>query len=246
MMTNLIRIIRKRLKHFFATEGAKLREMTFQEKRSYIWMYYKIQIIAAVFLIFMFGSLINTWFINPPKQEYLYIAWLGEFAMPTTLDNLADKLSVIVTDPNRQAVAVTSYAETGDPQMDMALSARFFGRMQTESLDLVLLDYHELNGLASMGAFRPVRDIAQATADNPVLYQKITERMVTITYVCSVSDVEITEMIAISLTGVPFLENLGLSTEDLFLTMIFNSENIYETAKAMEVIFGMWTEDEYQ
>jgi len=245
-MTNLIRIIRKKLKHFFTVERAKLKEMTFAEKRDYIWTYYKIQIMATLFLVFMFGSLINTWFINPPKQEYLYIAWLGEFAMPATLDNLAERLSVIVTDPDRETVAVTAYAETGDPQMDMALSARFFGRMQTQALDLVLLDYYELNGLASMGAFRPVRDIAQAGLDNPALYQKITERMVAITYICNVSDAEITDMLAISLAGVPLLEEVGLSTDNLFLTMIFNSENTYKAAKAMEVIFGMWTEDAYQ
>ncbi len=49
--------IKKNIKNFFKTEGEKLKKMTFSEKLSYIWSYYKVPIIITIGFIVLAVSL---------------------------------------------------------------------------------------------------------------------------------------------------------------------------------------------
>jgi len=225
------------IRKFFATEWAKLKPMNFTDKRQYIWEYYKVQIIIFVLAILAIGYIINTTIINPPKREYLYISWQGVFVLPSHLDELGEKLNVITKDPDREIVAVRSYLLTGDHQIDQALVTRFFATIHIGGLHSAMATSETVVGLAEEGIIKPVHEVlAQVKILDPDLYDYLSTRVSEITFETD-SGTYITDKMAISLYEAPLLIELGIPTDDLYLTVIINSTHYYQIAKALIVVF---------
>ena len=225
------------IKNFFKTEWNKLKVMSFRDKRQYIWEYYKLHIIFGGIAIAILGSIINTVFINPPRREYLYIAWAGSFILPAHLEALEERLEVIVSDPERYLVRVTSYAPTENLEMDMALQQRFFAMISVGAIDLYVISSEEhVHGVAEFGLIRPIYDVVDAMAAlDPVFHAKMLERLVVITYIDPEGDGEakITNAMAVSLEGSPLLEATGLWSDGLYVGFVSTSTRHYESAKAL-------------
>ena len=229
-------MIKKKIKHFFRTERAKFREMTFTEKRQYIWEYYKLQIFAAALLIFLIGYLINHIFINPPKTDYLYIAWVGEQTAPSILTDIGESLSIIVNNPYRESVSVHSYAFTDNPQIDSMTQQRFFAMLQVGSIDLFLTPHQGVIELAESELSRPMNEVMQYVATiNPELYRQVTEQLAIITF--ELDGYTYTEAMAVSLANTPFFEYLNINANDIYLAVVINTQNFDRIAKALEAIF---------
>jgi len=228
------------IKNFFRTEHAKLREMTFTEKRQYIWEYYKLHIFGFLIFAFLVGSLLNAWIFNPRPQEYLYVVWMSGRVSIEQLSTLSEELNVIVEDPEREIVAVASYALTGDIQIDSALRTRFIALFQIGSLD-VFMSTREglLEEILPEGFIQPVNEIMYELSNiNPTLYAQLSERLLTVTFFEGVEGLELKDFGAISMTGSPLLESVGINTNDLYLSMVITSSNYHRIAKALEVFFA--------
>ena len=227
------------IRRFLAQEGAKLREMNFTEKRQYIWEYYKLQIFITVFCLFFIGSLINHYFINPPKREYLYITWAGDLIYTGPLDRLAERLNVIVENPDRYRVSVRSYALTGEPQMDQALITRFHALISVGDIDALLVTKEGVVAYAEFGVLSPVHDVMNVLAEiDPGLHRDMEGRLVTITYITDREEASITDVMAIDLRDSVLMAELGFFVDDLFLCTIVTSDRHHELAKALQLIFG--------
>ncbi|MCL2203925.1 MAG: hypothetical protein FWB88_08300 [Defluviitaleaceae bacterium] len=200
-------------------ERDKLRQMNFREKREHIWAYYKLPIFFTLILIFVGGSIINA-LVNPPKEDYLYIAWLAPGVHPAFLLELGERLHPIVYDPERQRVSVSSYTVTEDPQMNAALQARFAAMVRMASIDVILTNREGIEELTEMGWIRPVCDVLRVYP--APLYDRLVPYPTGAYY------------IAISLSGSALLEEVGISTADLYLSIMANAERIEPIAQALE------------
>lgn len=232
---------------FFRTEWGKLRVMSFRDKRQYIWEYYKVHIFIFAIVGFIIGSLINVWFINPPKRDYLYIAWLDlQFVSSAQLERLGHNLDIIVTDPDRYQVLATSYAMTDNPELNMALQSRFTALLSTGSIDVFLTPQEGVQELAVHGMIRPISFVMEEVYKiNPELYAYLTDRLLILTFTSEGAEAYMTEPMAISMADSPLFPYLEIDASDLYFAMVINSNKAYELAKSLEAIFGMRTEVPY-
>ena len=227
------------MREFIKTEAAKLREMNFTDKRQYIWEYYKLHIIAGVVVLIIIGGLINTWFINPPKRDYLYIVWQAGHMPSEVFDGIAERLSPIIEDVDRYQITVRSYVLTGDPQMDQGLIMRLQALLSIGDVHIAIMDRQELESSILRGIIRPVDDlISEASESNPVLAELLYDRMEFFKIQYD-DDTIANEAMAINLQDAPLLTELYIITEDLYLGLMVTSTRVSETLKALAVIFDV-------
>jgi len=219
------------IKNFFRTEGGKLREMNFTDKRQYIWEYYKLPIIATIIVV----SVIVWFSLSSSKDDYLYIAWFGHPIPTQQLTMLSGSLSVIVDDPDNEMVAITSYVPTGDTEMNMALQQRLSAMLQLGAIDLVIVERQELGLLAGTGVIIPI-DILLAEINNSGLRQNFYERLNYNTFVCEVNNEERSGMMGISLAGSQIFERYFISTDNLYLAITFNTERYDRIIELLEIL----------
>jgi len=176
-------------------------------------------------LIFFTGYTIHA-VLNPPKREYLYIAWLGNPAMFTQLNDLAQDLNVIIEDYERYHVVVTSYASQGNPNEDQAMQARFAGLMSMGNIDIILSTREGIEELIDVGWVRPMDDVLVYLPNMP------DKRFFWRTPYGGRNPA----IMAINLEGSSVMEAHWLMPEDLFLTLVVNASRPYEVSKALRVI----------
>ena len=228
------------MKNFFKSEWAKLKEMNFTDKRQYIWEYYKLHLLGIIVLMFILYSLLDAWVLNPNRENYLYIAWLGQRVPHHQLEHLGDILEEIVYDPNRQMVFVSSYSPSENPEEHMAVQVRFVAMMQLNEFDAFLMHRSDVADVASEGFVRPVHSFLDYLAQHsPMLYNELSGRVFYVTYDPwdESSPTPVTNAMAFSMAGTPLLEYVGLSTSDLYLSIFLRTEKYYELTKALEVFF---------
>ena len=226
------------MKTSLKTEIAKLKEMTFKEKRWYIWEYYKLWFFFIAFFGYIFISLLNIWVINPSREEYLYLAWTGRSIPIYYLQELSDSLEVIVENPARQVVAVHSYAAGATQQENMAVQTRFVGMMMLNSIHAFLTPYEMIVGFAEEGYLRSVMGVLTYVAEQDAeLYAYLRTRLIQLTYNVHGTGRYQTDTLAISLAGSPLLARLEIDSENLYLTVIRGAERNYQIAKALGVFF---------
>jgi len=224
------------MKNFFRTEWKKIREMNASEKRWYIWEYYKLHIFGFILVSFVVGSFLNAW-LNPPRDEYLHIAWLAGVIPFEYLDNISHGLEVIVEDPERQAVIVIDYSATGNPQFDVANQTRFMAMMQIGGIDVFISSWEGVEELANEQLLRPIDGVMEAlSASNPALFSRLYPEVRPVTFTRFPEEITVTETRAIPLTDSGFFEEIGINTNDLFLTVVFSSTRYDAIAKTLEVL----------
>jgi len=225
------------MKTKFNEERAKLVEMNKKDKLHYIWEYYKLHISVILITAIVAGGLINVWFINPPNQTYLHIAWQAHFVMPDTLISLEEHLGEIVQDHDSQDVLVHSYIlDPGDPERFMAVQTMLFGSMTAGDLDLFILCRDGVQANTEGGILRPVYELVDTLAGiDMYVHNEIGNRIVSVTFTPDESQPPITESMAISLYGSPLLEAVGINSDGLYIGLVANSGRIYEASKALQM-----------
>jgi len=228
------------IRNFISTEFAKLRQMSFAEKRQYLWEYYRLHLLFTAVVVFMVGSLINVWLINPPKRDYLYIAWQANPVHIETLNEMAEKLNVIVYNPNRYHVSVRSYVLGHDPQVNQAIITRFHALLTVGDIHAMLTTYQGVQEAAGIQMIRSTEGVLDILREsNPPLYEIISERLLTVTYITLDDEIEITDTMAICMSGAPMLESLGIDTSDLFMGVVA-PRHFNEIASALAVMFEVY------
>jgi len=224
------------MRKFFSTEFAKLKEMTFTEKRQYIWEYYKLHLLFIGVGLFAVGSLINIWFINPPKRDYLYIPWQAGDVEWQALNDFSEKLSIIAHNQDRYRVTVRSYVLGHDQRRNRGLVTAFHARLTAGDIHAVIATSEVMKENAEHGLTRPMTEVMDILREtNQLIYDKLAERLLTVSF--ERDDMTITDSMAVSISGAPMLAALGLDTEDLYLAIIINSHQFERIASALAAIF---------
>ena len=238
------------LKRFLSQEWAKLKVMNFTDKRQYIWEYYRYQIFMFGLGVIVLGSLINTWFINPPKQDYLYIAWQAQLVDHSNLDEMGERMEVILDDPGRYRVTVRCYVITGveSPEMILAISNRFSAMVTVGNLSATIISAEGIQEFADFGLLRPPTEVLDILRESDTaLYEEISGRLHTVTF--TLWDDEdappVTDAMAINISGAPILVDLGIDADGLYLGVISNAWNFEGIARALKVMFGTFVVEEY-
>ena len=220
------------IKSFVSTERSKLKEMTAKEKADYIWEYYKIPIIAAIVILFIIGSIINSVWINPPKKQYLQIVFLNNYVDETYTNSLRDKLEQALMTPDErntfQVLTTVVLFNTGEPQMDMANTQKFAAMTAIGEIDLLVINRDELGSLAEQGFLLPLTNVLP---DN--LLSKLSDKLMT-----AADEDGIESDYGISLNNNEVFTEFGLSAEGQCLTIIATTKRLDNTRRAIEFIFN--------
>ena len=218
-------------KNFFATEHAKLKDMTFKEKASYIWEYYKIPIIAVIAAIIVIGSIINSVWINPAKKMYLQIAFYGEYVDDNAITAMCNQLGDAVMTPEDQQtmqISGASFMEnTGDPQMDMAYQQKFAAMLSDGELDLIIINASDLDDMASQGILAPIKNYLSDSL-LPQLSDKLAE---------APDENGNNDYYAINLDNVKLFNDNGLITDGMCLGVVVNTTKPDNVKSAIDYIF---------
>ena len=224
------------MKRLFTT----LRELTFKQKLEHIWEYYKIQIIAFLFVVALGISFYHTVILNPPKQIYLYIAWRGYEEMPERMQLLGHHLSVIVDDLERQQVLVSNYLPSGIQQVDMQVASQLTAMLTMGEIDLLIVQYADLIDWSRSGHIQnwdaPMEAVARF---NPGLYEMLSTKLMPVTFQPLASGTPLrTEFMALPLAESPIMQALGFEADRLFLCVVVNSRRLDEIARALIVLYA--------
>ena len=227
--------------NFFRTEWGKLKVMTFTEKRQYIWEYYKLHIAGILIGAFALGGMINTLILNPPRQEYVYFAWVGPAVTLQSLDDFMEELDVIVENYERYGVRAANYGlSAADPQVAVALQTRFAANFQFGNFDIFMMQATDMFDFANAGFLLPMQPFMEAVREHCTdLYNTLHPRLVLLTFYPNGVEEPQQEVdyMALNLSGVRFLERLAISTGDLYMGVAVNSQRFDRVMRALEVIF---------
>lgn len=219
------------------TNKAKFQEMNGKEKREYIWEYYKLHIIFGAIGLFIIGSLMNTWFINPPPKTAVHVVFLGSGISADGAENLEKELNpLIVTEEmgNKKVFVSTYYLSsdgTGDPQLDMATQTKFMANISASELDILVLDELEFKALAeTQQTFLPLDQILPedmlASLEDKFIRLKGEE------------DTE-EQIYGINVTDNTKVKSVAISEGKLTMGVVVNTQRREETLKTLKWFFGM-------
>ena len=219
-------------------EWLKMKQMGLQEKRQYIWDYYKLHLFGSLILLILAGSFVNAIFINPPERNFIYIAWVNPPVATGVLDAISDALVYQAEVPDRYTVRAASYSTYGaSPQVITALQTRFFAQMQLGELDLFVLTQDELLQFTENGWLIPMSQFLEWLGDSrPALRSAIEGRLAEVRF-GEEGGVMSSDYVAASLSGLPFFEQLGISAEGLYIALAANTVRVGNIAIVLEVLF---------
>jgi len=219
----------KNLKLFFATEHSKLKEMSTKEKVEYIWEYYKIHIIAFVFVCVFIGSIINTFWINPQKATYFQIAFYGGFVDSVTLDSFSMHLEESLMTPEEretmQIAGVALMVDSEDAQIEMANRQRFVVMLAAREIDLLVISHEGLISLAPDGIFLPLNEIL------PDSMTQMSDK-----FILAPSEYGVESAYGIMLDNNRLFESYGLFTQGKSLAVMINTQRSEAVRKGIEYI----------
>jgi hypothetical protein len=223
----------------YKNEMAKLKAMTFKEKREHIWEYYKLPIAVTVLAILILGSLINTWFINPPKKDYLLLAWMGNPVPDEQLGALAETLTeTLVENPAKERVTVSSFVAGNDAAFIVAMQERLMAMMVTGEIDIFILNSSRLNDMAGEGNLLPLDKLVEELTREPeyaALYDKLI--FVKAAYIINAAGDKETHTFGINLRDCPLFTSMNIDTKDMYLCLAVNTKKIDRVAPLLEVLY---------
>jgi len=227
------------LKVKFQLEIKKLREMSFKDKLEYIWEYYKIHIAALLIMLFILGSLINIWFINPAPDSALFVSWNAGYTFDEQLEELSEALQErIVEEGAREVVTIHRiFMSDDDPQIAMASTSQLVAMVSAGVIDLFVLDSALLENYSQSTFIQPMDDIlAEVQRVNPIVYDRIIGEA---KYAPHRSDEETVSerLMGIMVGSSPLLLELGFYEQELYLAISITSGNHENITDAIIAFF---------
>jgi len=131
-------------------EWEKIKSLNGKKLWEYLWEYYKILIIGIAIGLVILGSTIYSSVFNPPPTTILNVVWLYEPQHMEFYNDLADELTNNLAEYSKnEQVSVTSFIQTGNPQLDMGMQTGFIAMLSIGDLDIILTNEDELNVFVS-------------------------------------------------------------------------------------------------
>jgi|GEM_PF-2375017 len=135
--------------------------MTFKQKQEYIWEYYKLQIMAAVFLIFLAGFSIYE--ISQRKEDFLKIAVTGGMTTMENVTGLSEHLSdVLLTEEQKRdyrilVEAIPYSAAEENPSFEYV--QKLFVLISAGEIDVLVIDEPTFATLHGEGYFLNLNEL---------------------------------------------------------------------------------------
>ncbi|MCL2699012.1 MAG: hypothetical protein FWE68_01740 [Defluviitaleaceae bacterium] len=137
----------------------KFKNMSRRELAEYVWDYYKLPIIAALFVIIVTGSLVNTFLVNPQKKPYIGLAVYGEFVDRDSIDALGALFTTALVPEELQSgweAVVNNFYMDGNPQIAMAMSSKFAALMMMGEIDILIASREQFYEMISGEVLLPL------------------------------------------------------------------------------------------
>ena len=227
------------LKVKFQLEVKKLREMSFKNKLEYIWEYYKIHIVALLIVLFIIGSLINAWFINPTPETALFISWNAGFTTDEQLTELAEVIQLqIIHEGAKEVVAIDRiFMNDEDPQMSMTSITQLVAMISAGVIDIFILDSVLLENYSLSTFIQPMDDIlAEVKLANPTVYERIMGEAKYAEYSLEEDNVAV-RLMGIGIGNTPLLMDLGFHEQELYFAASITAGNADNIARALILFF---------
>lgn len=144
---------------------ADLKNMTFKEKREYIWDYYKIHIIAGIFLIAVIGSIIHD---QVTKVDTIFnLTLVGNsinYEKSLELQNDITSLLTNNEDKKKQAfVGLTQVSGTLSSQdaINVQVMQKLMAQISVKEIDLIVMDKSDFDKFAVQGTFMSLDNLPE-------------------------------------------------------------------------------------
>ena len=216
-------------------ELSTLRAMSLKQKREYIWEYYRALIIGTIIFLIVAGSLINTWFINPPKGTALLFAWNSGYETDEYMRFLADALTErLVENPGKEEVAVMSFLSGDDPSMVMATSNRLMAMLTAGEIDVFFLDDQLAAQYSEIEFILPMEDFLQAVlAQSPGVYEQIKDKLLLLPHRATEDSPEENLVFGIQVGRCPLFREIDIYEQDLYFCLAVTSKNTDTAVRAL-------------
>ena len=191
--------------------------MSPSEKRWYIWEYYKYHIVLGAIFAGFLGSIIYTIFINPPKDDYIYIGWNASHVNSTQLGVITDYLSVLVYDPDNEEVRLISYTHGTDPELNMAINMRMMAQFTNSNIDIFLTTYENMAQFYNDNFLFPISYLML------YLYNYEPDLALLVEELAITPDVA-NSPVGISMENSSILQEAQISTDGVYLVIMGNSQ----------------------
>lgn len=222
--------MKEEIKQTMKEEKRKLKDMTFKEKREYIWEYYKLHIIGILVVVFMTGSIINTVWINPPKKTFVNFVYFRAYVDSTRSDLFTDHLTEeLVIDKEKEKVYFTNFSISNEEysEVDLAIAQKFAAMTAAKELDVIVVDQQDFDDMTGINLFMDLNETFNenelAAFGDQVVSIIDEETGVTVPYV-------------IRIDGNALLEAYGLPTEGYVIGIVSNSEKIANAGAILRYI----------
>jgi len=222
----------------FRIEITKLRKMSFKEKAEYIWEYYRAFLIGTAIFLILTGSLINTWFINPPPRTALLIEWSADFVLNEQLDALTDTLTEQLVDESaNEVVSASLFFETpDDPQMLMAMMSRRMAMISAGELDVFIQNFEQFEDAALNGVIMPLEDVLPMIQSRyPSVFEAVEDRLVYALY-DPFEDGGQKLIMGVEVGNSPLLQELGFHERELMFSIVTNSNRLDNVLHALVLL----------
>ncbi|MCL2421159.1 MAG: hypothetical protein FWD03_04810 [Defluviitaleaceae bacterium] len=213
-------------------EWALLKKLKGQAKLSHILEYYKFHMVILSLVLIFVGSGVYRIF-NPHPEPVLTIAWIAGFEQQENLDALAQALAdALVESPDRETVLVIPFIFMGRAEFDAAIHSRLAAMITAADIDITIstIDIDEYGDIVAdltpfwaLQDIYPFLEIAGLPADN-VLYL-VEPGWDSLPY-------------GVFLTDSVLFEELGISVDGRFLSVLSNTNRVEAVMEAVGVIWG--------
>lgn len=202
------------------------KDMTFKEKLSHIWEYYRIWVVAGVIVIGLIAYSVYGR-IFPPPQEYANISFIGyvdEEVIELMQKDICESLEL---DPEKYFIQISAAFELkDDPVGSSAMIQKFYATMAAGEVDIIITSTDEIKVL-TMG--RLTDDVSLHLP--PSLVEAYTNEL----FYCAEDEGGAVLPYAILLKNSEYLKSLGFQTDNLAVSIV-TSKHPEETIRLIEML----------
>lgn len=216
----------------FQGEMAKLKEMTFKEKISYLWEYYHTHaIIAVVILVLVIGipySILH-------QKEYCFSGTMLNISttdLSEDMSYLDSYLEYANIDSNEYEFSMrSSMYLSGNEAEDYNTTMLLVTLVAASELDFILCDEEQMEYLARSGYTADLE-----TALSPAIYEKYKDKMF-FTTIDSDEDAKENRPAAIEVTDSHITQGLSIITEKYYIVFIVNAKHPEQFDTFLDYLF---------
>jgi len=136
---------------------ATIKSLKGKERREFIWDYYKVPIFAAAAVVIAVAYTLYITVINPPKKEYLSVAYYSS-VYNEDQDALQATLNAAIPhdDATEEVQAAVFFTGGLDPTFAQAQAQAFVTRLSVGMIDVIMADANEAEGMAQENMLTPI------------------------------------------------------------------------------------------